>query len=140
VAVSGIDLARARRAVDAGLAWAGERALRMSVVVLDATGTVRASAQMDGARTITYDIAVAKANTAREFRTSTAVLAANVKPENKIALAQLSPRIAFLGGGVPVHENGEVIGAIGVSGGNEAEDVECAEACLAALDDGAGRG
>src|SRR2546427_723737 len=37
----------------------------MAFVVLDVTGTVCAAARMDGSRTIIYEIAVAKANTAR---------------------------------------------------------------------------
>ena len=75
---------------------------------MDVTGTVCAAARMDGSRTITYEIAVAKANTARAFQSSTAELAARVKPENKIAIGQLAPKIAFLGGGVPIVRDGTI--------------------------------
>jgi uncharacterized protein GlcG (DUF336 family) len=126
-------LARAQRAVDAGLGWADEHGALMTFVVMDLTGTVCAAARMDGSRTITYEIAVAKANTAREFHASTAELAGRVKPENKIAIGQLATRIAFLGGGVPIVRDGAVIGGIGVSGGTEDQDVECADVCLAAF-------
>jgi uncharacterized protein GlcG (DUF336 family) len=126
-------LALAQRAVEAGLAWARERDLRMTFVVMDATATVCASARMDGSRTITYDIAVAKANTALAFQASTADLAARVKPENKIAIGQLAPRIAFLGGAVPIVRDGAIIGSIGASGGSEDQDVDSADACLAAI-------
>jgi uncharacterized protein GlcG (DUF336 family) len=126
-------LSRAQGAIDAGLAWAAVNDALMTFVVIDATGTVCASARMDGARTITYEIALAKANTAREFETSTAVLAQRVKPENKIAIAQLAPRIAFLGGGVPIVRDGVVIGAVGASGGTEDQDIACADACIAAI-------
>ena len=129
----GSFLALARRAVEAGLAWADEHGLRMTFVVLDVTGTVCAAARMDGSRTITYDIAVAKANTALAFQSSTAELAARVKPENKIAIGQLAPRIAFLGGGVPIEHDGAIVGSIGASGGSEDQDVACADACLAAI-------
>jgi uncharacterized protein GlcG (DUF336 family) len=122
----------AQRAVEAGLAYAREQGARMTIVVLDMTGTVCAAARMDGSRTITYEIALAKANTAREFQTSTGELKERVKPENKIAIAQLAPRIAFLGGGVPIARDGSVVGAIGASGGTEDQDVECAERALAA--------
>ena len=132
-AVNDSFLASAQRAVEAGLAWARERELRMTFVVLDVTGTVSAAARLDGARTITYEIALAKANTALAFQSSTAELAGRVKPENKIAIGQLAPRIAFLGGAVPVVRDGEVVGSIGASGGTEDQDIECAEACLAAF-------
>lgn len=125
-------LDRAQRAVNAGVAYARERDLKMTFVVMDVTGTVCAAARMDGSRTITYDIAVAKANTAREFQASTADLKERVKPENKIAIGSLAPRIAFLGGGLPITAAGEQIGALGTSGGTEDQDIECAGVCLAA--------
>lgn len=125
-----LDLAR--RAVDAGLAYAAEHDLRMTLVVMDVTGTICAAARNDGSKPITYAIAVAKANTARVFEASTADLAGRVKPENKIAIGQLGTDIAFLGGGVPILREGRVIGAIGASGGAEPQDVECAEVALAA--------
>ena len=43
------------------------------------------------------------------------------------------PRLVVFGGGFPVEVDGEVIGAIGVSGGSVEEDEQCAEAGLAAL-------
>jgi uncharacterized protein GlcG (DUF336 family) len=125
-----LDLAR--RAVDAGLAYAREHDLRMTLVVMDVTGTICAAARMDRSRPITYAIAVAKANTARNFETSTAILAGRVKPENKIAIGQLGTDIAFLGGGVPLVRDGLVIGAIGASGASEDQDIECADVALAA--------
>jgi glc operon protein GlcG len=132
-AVNDSFLASAQRAVETGLAWARERELRMTFVVLDVTGTVCAAARMDGARTITYEIALAKANTALAFQSSTIELSGRVKPENKIAIGQLAPRIAFLGGAVPIVRDGAVVGSIGASGATEDEDVECVEACLAAI-------
>jgi uncharacterized protein GlcG (DUF336 family) len=126
-----LDLAR--RAVDAGLDYARSNELRMTLVVMDATGTVCAAARMDGSRPITYPIAVAKANAARMFQESTGALAGRVKPENKVAIGQLGQNVALLGGGVPIVRDGAVIGAIGASGGAEAQDVECADLALAAL-------
>jgi uncharacterized protein GlcG (DUF336 family) len=125
-------LDRAQRAVSAGIAYARERDLKMTIVVMDITGTVCAAARMDRSRTITYEIATAKANTAREFQTSTAELKELIKPENKIAIESLAPRIAFLGGGLPITVAGEQIGALGTSGGAEDQDIECADVCLAA--------
>ncbi|MCQ4323215.1 heme-binding protein, partial [Stutzerimonas stutzeri] len=45
----------------------------------------------------------------------------------------LRPRFVAFGGGLPVLENGQRIGGIGVSGGSEQEDESCARAGLAAL-------
>jgi uncharacterized protein GlcG (DUF336 family) len=131
-----LDLSR--RAIEAGLAYAASRDLRMTLVVMDVTGTVCAAARMDRARPITYAIAVAKANTARVFESSTADLAGRVKPENKIAIGQLGTDIAFLGGGLPIVRDGLVVGAIGASGGTEDQDIECAVVALAAVNGGPG--
>jgi uncharacterized protein GlcG (DUF336 family) len=134
MADSFLDLARS--AVDAGLAYAAARDLRMTLVVMDITGTVCAAARMDRSRPITYAIAVAKANTARVFEASTADLAGRVKPENKIAIGQLGTDIAFLGGGLPIVREGVVIGALGASGATEDQDIECADLALAAVNGG----
>ena len=128
----GTFLDLARRALDAGVAYATEHDLRMTLVVMDITGTICAAARIDRSRPITYAIAVAKANTARVFEASTADLAGRVKPENKIAIGQLGTDIAFLGGGLPLRRDGVVIGALGASGGAEDQDIECAGVALAA--------
>ncbi len=130
--LDGTFLDLARRAVDAGVAFATERDLRMTLVVMDITGTICAVARMDRSRPITYAIAVAKANTARVFEASTADLAGRVKPENKIAIGQLGTDIAFLGGGLPLWDEGVVVGAIGASGASEDEDIACAACALRA--------
>lgn len=36
----------------------------------------------------------------------------------------------FLGGGIPIVSNGNIIGAIGVSGGSIDEDIQIAQAAL----------
>jgi len=42
-------------------------------------------------------------------------------------------RFVGFGGGLPVKHEGVLVGAIGVSGGSEAQDVQFAEAALAGL-------
>ncbi len=46
----------------------------------------------------------------------------------------MRPRFVMFGGGHPIRVDGEVIGGIGVSGGAERQDEECALAGLAALE------
>jgi uncharacterized protein GlcG (DUF336 family) len=126
-------LERAQRAVEAGLVYAREHELKMTFVVVDGTTEPVAAARMDGARLGTWDIAVAKANTAFRFQSPTIDLKGRIVPENKAAIQALMSRIVFLGGGVPIVENGRVVGAIGASGGVEDQDVESAAACLSAF-------
>ena len=44
-----------------------------------------------------------------------------------------TPRLVVFGGGYPILENGQLIGAIGVSGGHYSEDMEVARAALDAI-------
>ena len=44
-----------------------------------------------------------------------------------------TPRLTVFGGGFPVVIKAEMIGAIGLSGGHYAQDMECARAALAAI-------
>ena len=44
-----------------------------------------------------------------------------------------TPRLVVFGGGYPVEIDGSVAGAIGISGGHYSQDMEIAEAALAAL-------
>jgi uncharacterized protein GlcG (DUF336 family) len=43
------------------------------------------------------------------------------------------PRLIAIGGGYPIIENGKVVGGIGVSGGNVAQDRQIAEKALKSL-------
>jgi uncharacterized protein GlcG (DUF336 family) len=123
-------LARAREVADAGLEFARAHSFAVAVVILDRTGTICAALRTDDTRTIAYEIAVAKALTAFQFREATASLKERISSENRVALAQLRPGLAFMGGGVPLYDSdGAVVGAVGVSGGTEQQDIECADAC-----------
>jgi hypothetical protein len=44
-----------------------------------------------------------------------------------------TPRLVVFGGGFPIHLEGEIVGAIGLSGGHYTQDMECARAALAAI-------
>ena len=46
---------------------------------------------------------------------------------------QNRPRLMVWGGGLPIFHEGRAVGALGVSGAQEAEDIACAKAALAAL-------
>lgn len=130
--MTGDFLPRAQAAVDAGIAEARERGIRVAVVVLDATFTLAAAQRLDGAYRSSVAVAQAKAHTALNFRTPTSALVERIKSENKQALQAVDSDLIFVGGGVPVVVDGVTIGAVGVSGGSEDEDIACATAGAAA--------
>lgn len=109
-----------RRSVDA----AGRLDVRMGVVVLDTSFSVVASMRMDDAYPSAFALARAKAWTALNFGTSTATMADRVDPARGAMIASAEPNLLFLGGGDVLVRGGVVVGAVGVSGGTVAQDVE----------------
>jgi uncharacterized protein GlcG (DUF336 family) len=103
----------------------------MYVLVVDAAGEVKASTRMDGNGPASVALVPPKAATARAFRTATADLAARTTDPARIA-SFVAAGYSLLGGGRPVVENGQVIGAIGVGGGSPEQDDQVAQAALRA--------
>ena len=122
--------------VNAAVAKARELGVAENVAILDDGGNLKAFSRMDGAPIPTIEMAQNKAYTAllgvstQEFfnfiRSDPSLLA---------GIPTLS-RIAAWGGGFPVKVNGQVVGAIGVSGAPTVQnDIDCASAALALVSD-----
>jgi glc operon protein GlcG len=123
-----IDYSEARRAVDLIV----EKALRMqkaaAVAVADLHGDLICFARMDGAPVSSVRIAMNKAWTAARERKPTKEIGEKVKhPEKAHDIAYYGdPQYVGWGGGLPVWKNGEVVGAVAVSGLSSNEDVALA--------------
>lgn len=111
------------------------RGVCVNVAVVDRSGLLCAFLRMPNAPLHSIDIAIDKAYTAASFCLATSrwtdVLAEH-SPALRHGLVQ-RPRFVAFGGGLPIVDHGEVIGAVGVSGGSEAQDEEFAKAGLAAI-------
>jgi uncharacterized protein GlcG (DUF336 family) len=108
------------------------------VAILDDGGNLKAFSRMDGASMPTIEIAQKKAYTAL-FGVSTQDLF-NFMQNDPSLLAGMPTlaRVAAWGGGFPIKVNGEVVGAIGVSGAPTVQnDVDCARAALALVPEAA---
>ena len=107
----------------------------MSIAVADSAGHLIAHVRMDGALIGSIDISIKKAFTAAAFRMPTDVLGAMCQPGRPAYGIQMSNdgRVMIFGGGLPLTRTGDLVGAIGVSGGSVDEDVAVAEAGLSAL-------
>ncbi len=129
-----LSSAAALKVVEAAVAHG--RACKKAVVAaaVDAGGDLMALMRADGAFSASIGIARDKAYTAAVFGLSTdelsKALLANPVLHSGIASR---PGVVLFGGGLPICDGGETIGAIGVSGGSEDDDRECAKAGLAAL-------
>jgi glc operon protein GlcG len=123
-----IDFADARRIVDAIVAKIVERGKAGVVAVADSHGELIAFVRMDGAPVSSIRIAMNKAWTAARERKPTKEIGERARhPEKGFDIAYFGdPRFVGWGGGVPVWHDGEVIGAVAVSGLPQNEDIELA--------------
>jgi uncharacterized protein GlcG (DUF336 family) len=114
------------------------RALGLAVVVavLDAGAHLKAFRRMDGAVLGSIDVAIRKASTAVLFQANSETVWEYCKPGAPAPGLELTNGgLAPFGGGIPLKgADGTVVGAVGVSGGSVAQDVEVAKAGLAAFE------
>ena len=97
------------------------------VIVCDADGATKASLRMDGASHMSIALAQDKAYTAAAYGVSTEQWFDLIKGDDSLLHGIPStPRFSILGGGWPLKINGQIVGAIAVSGGAPADDVDCA--------------
>ncbi len=129
-----IDSKTAEAAVAGAAAKARELGLKMCIAVTDESGDLKAFHRMDGAPKLSIEIAENKAYTSAAYGLPTHVWHDFIKDDPPLLHGIVhTPRLVVFGGGYPIKENGEVIGAIGLSGGHYHQDMECAKAALAAI-------
>jgi uncharacterized protein GlcG (DUF336 family) len=122
----------AQKMVDEAVAKAGELGVAENVAILDDGGNLKAFRRMDGAPIPSIEMAQNKAYTAL-FGVSTQDFFNFIRGDpSLLAGIPTLARIAAWGGGFPIKVNGEVVGAIGLSGAPTVQnDVDCAQAALA---------
>ncbi|HEY3620264.1 MAG TPA: heme-binding protein, partial [Candidatus Sulfotelmatobacter sp.] len=116
-----ISLDRAQAVIQAAVAEAKKREWKMNAAVVDSGGNLVAFQRMDGAMLASIQIAEHKARAAVTFRRPTKAF------EDGINLMHLNYLLAFDGviasrGGIPLIDQGVIIGAIGCSGGTDSQD------------------
>jgi glc operon protein GlcG len=129
-----IVLARAQAVIRAAVAEATRRNWKMNVAVADSGGNLVAFQRMDGAMLASIQIAQHKAKAAATFRRPTKIF------EVGINMMHLNYLLAFDGviasrGGIPLIEEGAIIGAIGTSGGADSQDEIVSEAGAAVINE-----
>jgi uncharacterized protein GlcG (DUF336 family) len=129
-----MTMEKAQRIIEAGIAKAKEIRQPMNIAVVDVGANLTAFMHMDGAWLGSIDIAINKAFTARAFDISTLELGQNSQPGGQFFGIHVSnhDRVMIFAGGIPIKMNGEVVGAVGVSGGSGKQDQAVAEAAAAA--------
>jgi uncharacterized protein GlcG (DUF336 family) len=134
-------IARRHLSLDLGLALlarvreeAEARDLALAVAVVDSAGHVLASQRMDGAALGAMQLAVGKAFTAASWATPTGEFGSSTQPGgDDWGWNTTDERIVVYAGGIPLLVDGELVGALGASGGTAREDEECVAAAASAL-------
>jgi uncharacterized protein GlcG (DUF336 family) len=124
----------ARQALDA----CSKSGYRTGVTVIDSAGEARAMLTADGSDGSHVFVAMRKALTALTFKMPSSEASKRVSTDQTL-LARVTPNMFVVGGGLPILQRGEVIGAIGVSGGGGEpighQDEVCATAGLKYLEE-----
>lgn len=133
-----ISLDTAKDLIDAAERKAEEIQNPMVIAVVNSEGNLVAQRRMDDAWLASVSISRNKAYTAAALDMPTHELAEPTQPGNSLYGLQTTDesRIVVFGGGYPLMDDeGDVVGAFGVSGGAVEQDMEVAEAGVARWDE-----
>ena len=119
-----LNLSDARKIIAAATRKAEEIGQPMCIAVVDEGGNLLAFERMENAWRGSIDIAINKAFTSRAFDITTKDLGDNSGPGQQFFGIHASNhgRIMIFAGGVPLKQNGTVVGALGISGGAGEQD------------------
>ena len=128
-----ISLESAKKVMAAAEAEAAKNQWPMVIAIVDSTGHLVMLHRMDQAQFGSSKIAPLKAETALDFRRPTKVFEDGIAAGGQGVRLVTMPNVLALEGGLPILQNGDVIGAIGVSGMSSSQDAQVARAGIAAL-------
>ena len=128
-----IGLERAKAVAAAALAEAEKHGWPMAVTVVDTSGNLIVFEKMDGTQLGSIQVSQDKARSAVLFKRPTKAF------EDALAAGGVGLRVLKVPGampvegGIPLVENGKIVGAVGVSGMQPAQDGQCASAGAAVI-------
>ena len=130
-----ITLEQAEAVSTAAKQKAKEIGVPMNIAVVDGGANLKAFHRMDNAWLGSVDISIKKAKTARFFDMETGAIGQLSQPGGPLYNIEVSNGgLISFPGGIPIkNSNGEIVGAIGVSGGSVEQDREVAQAGVAAF-------
>lgn len=132
-----ITLDKAKKALEASEKKAESLGITVSTAIVDDHGSLLAFSRMDGALHISPRFSQAKAFTSASLGLPSADVAGYAvegKPYFSVNTS-FGGELMVIAGGLPVKQNGKVVGAVGVGGSLDvAQDVECAKAALEVLE------
>jgi uncharacterized protein GlcG (DUF336 family) len=118
--------------IEAAQAAARDIGIEVTIAITDNAGHLKAFDRSDKAPFLTAEVAIDKAWTAASFGLATHVWNSIISNSEVAQLAH-RPRMVAVGGGYPILLNGQVVGGIGISGGNALQDQQACESALKQL-------
>ena len=129
VATHRLTEAASLKMLAAGVAKANELGCKVSLAVVDQSCRLIAFLMMDGARHFSIITTQRKAITSASQRQPTGY----APEENALSMAVRMGDFTNVPGGFPITVDDQVVGGVGAGGAKSEEDVEIAQAALAAL-------
>ncbi len=127
-----LSIADVKTILEAAQAYAVKQNWAVTISVVDDGGHLLGLVRLDGAAPISAQISPAKARTAALGRRESKIYEDTIN-QGRMSFLSAPGLEGMLEGGVPVVFDGQVVGAVGVSGVKSNEDVEIARAGIAAL-------
>ena len=127
-----LELSDVKRIAAAAEAHAVQKGWAVSIAIVDAGGHLLWLQRLDGAAPISAQIAPAKAHTSALGKRESKIYEDLIN-QGRYSFLSVPGLQGLLEGGVPILVDGQVVGAVGVSGVKSSEDVEIAKAGIAAL-------
>ncbi|HRV92325.1 MAG TPA: cob(I)yrinic acid a,c-diamide adenosyltransferase [Anaerolineae bacterium] len=122
------------RMIEAGMKRAAEIGVPMVLAVVNDSGNPVELRRMDDALEVSVTLAPHKAYTAATVRMPTHELAELSQPGQPLFGIDVNmPKLTLIGGGLPLKLNHKLVGAVGVSGGSVEQDIDVAQAMVAAF-------
>jgi glc operon protein GlcG len=129
-----ITLSIAEKLLKAAKNKAISQNLKVSIAVVDSRGDLIVSCRMDGMPYFTPDLARGKAMVSANLNAPSGVMGEHSDNQFTRTLNQMnSGRLLFVQGGLPIVQDNQTIGAIGVAGATSQQDEDIAKAALAVL-------
>ncbi|GAA3601234.1 MULTISPECIES: GlcG/HbpS family heme-binding protein [Lactobacillaceae] len=126
------DKHKMERAIDAGVAKADELKVGVTIAIEDITTTVQMSYHMPNGNLVGTYLAPKKAWSAIAMKEPTKDISKDIQPGGPLYQMEtmLDGKLVSFPGGIPLVLNGEIVGAVGVSGGLIEEDQAICEAVV----------
>ena len=129
-----ITAEQAERVLKASILKARELRISVCIAILDSGGHLKTFHRMDGAWLGVIDVAIKKAKTSALFEMETQTLDNYSKAgADAHGIEFTNDQLVTFAGGIPLRDDGQIIGSIGVSGGQVAQDYAVAQSGESAL-------